>query len=188
MAIVTTHAHVLQDDRIALRPLTDADLPALYRWNADPEVPYWTEGNENPELMTPEDVDGMYEMISRDALCFAIEAEGAMIGDCWLQKMNLPQVRALYPPGTDVRRIDVTIGDKRWWGKGVGTRMLRLLLEFAFNDQGVDVLHCICEDYNVRSCRLWEQQGFALIDQKPHGARSELHWRLTREEYRHRSL
>lgn len=31
--------------------------------------------------------------------------------------------------------------------------MLRLLLEFAFNDQGVDVLHCICEDYNVRSCR-----------------------------------
>ena len=55
----------------------------------------------------------MYEMISRDALCFAIEAEGEMIGDCWLQKMNLPQVRALYPPGTDVRRIDVTIGDKR---------------------------------------------------------------------------
>ena len=188
MAIVTTHAHVLQDDRIALRPLTDADLPALYRWNADPEVLYWTEGDENPEPMTPEDVDGMYEMISRDALCFAIEVEGEMIGDCWLQKMNLPQVRALYPPGTDVRRIDVTIGDKRWWGKGVGTRMLRLLLEFAFNDQGVDVLHCICEDYNVRSCRLWERQGFALIDQKPHGARSELHWRLTREEYRHRSL
>ena len=117
MAIVTTHAHVLQDDRIALRPLTDADLPALYRWNADPEVPYWTEGDENPEPMTPEDVDGMYEMISRDALCFAIEVEGEMIGDCWLQKMNLPQVRALYPPGTDVRRIDVTIGDKRWGEK-----------------------------------------------------------------------
>ena len=44
------------------------------------------------------------------ALCFAIEADGAIIGDCWLQEMYLPRVRAMYPSGTDVRRIDVTIG------------------------------------------------------------------------------
>ncbi|MGN1248983.1 MAG: GNAT family N-acetyltransferase [Candidatus Spyradocola sp.] len=79
MGVVRSHAHVLRDNRIVLRPLTDADLPALYRWNADPEVLYWTEGDENPEPMTPEDVDGMYAAISRNALCFAIEVDGAMI-------------------------------------------------------------------------------------------------------------
>ena len=80
---------------------------------------YWTEGDENPEPMTPENVDGMYAAISRNALCFAIEADGAMIGDCWLQEMNQPRVRAMYSTGTDVRRIDVTIGEKGWWGRGL---------------------------------------------------------------------
>lgn len=187
MGVLRTHDYVLREGCITLRPLTDADLPLLYRWNADPEVLYWTEGEENPKPMTPEEVDGMYRQISQHALCFAIEVEGEFVGDCWLQKMNLPEVRALYPPDADVRRIDVTIGEKRWWGRGVGTRMLSLMLDFTFDKQDVDVLHCICEDYNVRSCKLWKRQGFVLVDPRQHGARHELHWRLTREEYRRRS-
>ena len=32
-----------------------------------------------------------------------------------------------------------------------------MLVDFAFYGEHVDVLHCICEDCNVRSCRVWEK-------------------------------
>ena len=38
-----------------------------------------------------------------------------LYGECWLQKMNIPEVIAMYPESTDVRRIDMTIGEREWW-------------------------------------------------------------------------
>jgi len=32
---------------IILKPLSDEHLPLLYKWYADPEVLYWTEGGED---------------------------------------------------------------------------------------------------------------------------------------------
>lgn len=56
--------------KLVLRPLRDADLPYLYRWNADPEVLYWTEGGEAGETLSysPEEVRGIYGSVSQDAL------------------------------------------------------------------------------------------------------------------------
>ena len=48
MSIIKTHDITLyggnDEYNIVLRPLCDEHLPYLYKWNADPEVLYWTEG------------------------------------------------------------------------------------------------------------------------------------------------
>lgn len=66
-----------------------------------------------------------------------------------------------------------------------------MLIDFAFRQEHVDILHCLCEDYNVRSERMWQKNGFTLVrrDKLPaEGAKSpigkwQLHYTLTKETY-----
>jgi len=101
--------------------------------------------------------------------------------------MNLPEVRAIYPEGTDVRRIDISIGEKEYWGRGIGTACVRMLIDLAFQSENVEVLHCICEDYNVRSVRMWEKLGFTRVLAEPlpphYKGQWKCHYRLTRQEF-----
>ncbi len=191
MSVIHSHGVTLMsgDGRLLLRPLNDAHLPLLYKWCADPEVTYWTEGGAEGEEISypPEVVHEIYGGVSANALCFLVEYEGAPIGECWLQKMNLPYIKAMYAPETDVRRIDMSIGEKAYWNKGIGTQMIALLTEYAFREVGVQVLHCFCEDYNIRSRRVWEKNGYTLAQveplPQPQRGKYRYHYRLTREEY-----
>lgn len=195
MSIIKSHDITLYGGndayRIILRPLSDEHLPYLYKWEADPELLYWTEGGEDIcRSYPPEMVHRKYGGMSQHNLCFAVEVNGEIIGDCWLQKMNLPKVKAMYADDVDVRRIDMEIGEKEYWGKGIGTLFVGILIDYAFRTEKVDVLHCFCADYNVRSRRVWEKNGFSLVltEELPQGQKGKLqyHWRLTREEYSER--
>lgn len=190
MGVIQTHGITLScaDDRhtIVLRPLCDAHLPHLYRWNADPEVVYWADTG-NVDAFEEEDVRGMYASVSRHTLCFLVEVDGAPIGDCWLQEMNLTEVSAQYP-GLDVRRIDMTIGEKSLWGQKIGTSVIEALIEYAFQALTVDVLYCFIADYNIRSQKLLLRQGFTRCGEDVLGdeslrAKKEYHYVLTREQY-----
>ena len=190
MSVIKTHDVTLHGGndtyKIILRPLSDEHLPYLYKWNSDPEVLYWVEG-EDVESYPPEMVRQIYGGISQNSLCFMIEVNGENIGECWLQKMNLPNISALYPENTDVRRIDMSIGEKTYWGKGIGTLFIGMLVKHAFECEQVDVLHCFCEDYNICSRRVWEKNGFKLVMTEaipqPHKGKLQYHWRLTKDEY-----
>lgn len=193
MSIIISHNITLyggnDEYNIILRPLTDRHLPHLYKWNSDPEVLYWTEGrtDESDFSYDEETVRGIYGHVSKAALCFIIEANGVPIGDCWLQKMNIPYVKAMYEPETDVRRIDMEIGEKEYWNHGIGTLFIGMMIDFAFNGEHVDVLHCFCEDYNIRSRRMWEKHGFTLVLSEnlpqPQKGMYQCHYSLTRQEY-----
>lgn len=191
MSIIRSHEVTLyggNDVDVVLRPLSDQHLPLLYRWNADPEVLYWTEGGEDIIRSYDEAlVRRIYGGVSQHALCFLVEADGASIGTCWLQNMNIEDVQAMYPPGTDVRRIDMAIGEKAYWGKGIGSAFIGMMIDYAFLGEYVDVLHCFSEDYNVRSRRMWEKHGFTLVKEEllpqPQKGRQQLHYVLTRQEF-----
>ncbi len=163
MSIISTHDITLHGGneryKIVLRPLSDKYLPYLYRWNSDPEVLYWSEG-EDVQSYPPETVHRIYGGISRDNPCFAVEVNDEIIGVCWLQKINIPEVSKMYAADADIRRVDMTIGEKAFWGKGIGTLFVGMLVKYAFECECVDVLHCFCEDYNFRSRRVWEKNGF----------------------------
>ncbi len=191
MSIIKTHDITLfggNDINIVLRPLCDEHLPLLYKWCADPEVLYWTEGGEDiVRSYNQEIVHQIYGGVSQKAFCFLVEAGGSPIGECWLQEMNLTEVTAMYPETLDVRRIDMTIGEKAYWGKGIGTQFIGMMIDFAFCGVHVDVLHCFCEDYNIRSRRMWEKHGFTqiLVEPLPQPQKGQwqYHYRLTREEF-----
>jgi len=192
MGIIQTHDITLHGGTdnydITLRPLNDEHLPLLYKWNADPDVLYWTEGGEDIERSYGEEtVHAIFGGVSKTALCFLIEANGEPIGECWLQKMNLSNVIAMYPGSTDVRRIDMAIGEKKMWGKGIGTAVIKMLVDYAFHGEYVEILHCFNEDYNPRARRVWEKLGFKLILSEdlpqPQKGKQQHHFRLTRQDF-----
>ena len=147
--------------KVRLRPLTEADWPLLCAWNSDPEVLYYSEGDDIARW-EPEQVRQIYRTVSQSAFCFVIHYEGTPVGECWLERMNLKRVIDAFP-GQDVRRIDLMIGEKSFWGRGIGSTAISLLASFG-SEQNVDVIYIPdVADYNVRSLKAFQRAGFSVV-------------------------
>ena len=96
--------------------------------------------DHNPfEETTLEELQTIYRWISTHAYCFIMEVDGNPIGECWLQRMNLQRIVAQFPD-KDLRRIDLMIGEKELWGRGYGTEVIGLLVEFGFQKERADAI------------------------------------------------
>jgi RimJ/RimL family protein N-acetyltransferase len=183
---IREHNVILSDGQLTLRPMTENDWDLLFKWDNDPEVLYYSEGG-NVTSNEIEVLHIIYRGVSREAFNFIIEFDDRPIGWCWLQKMNLDRILSLFP-GKDIRRIDMAIGEKDLWGKGIGTRMIGMLTRFAFKQENADaVFGCSVADYNLRSKRTFERNGYKVFHQvpEPEGSKAEFIWDLiiTRHEY-----
>jgi len=165
-APLTPHSITLRGARVTLRPLTEADWDYLLGWNSDPEVLYYCEGDD-VQSYSLEEIQSIYRSVAQNALCFMIEYEGRPVGDCWLQRMNLERILDAYP-GQDVRRIDLTSGEKALWGHGLGSEVIGLLTHLAFEQEGADVVFGVeIADYNPRSRKAFEKNGYRLRESRP---------------------
>ena len=163
MEIIKTHDITLSVDAdITLHPMSDNDFDILLKWNSDAEVLYFCEGDDI-ESHSLEDIQGIYGYVSSMAYCFITEYKGVPIGECWLQKMNLEHIIEKYP-GLDLRRIDIMIGEKEYWGKGLGTKIIKRLVKFGFIEEKADMIFYMPGDYNARSIKAAEKAGFILVD------------------------
>jgi RimJ/RimL family protein N-acetyltransferase len=166
--------------------MTEGDWDLLMKWNNDSKALYFAEGDDvtGRDL---EDTQKIYRHVSQSAFCFIIESDGASVGECWLQRMNLERVQKRYP-GLDCRRIDIAIGEKAFWGQGIGTRAIRLLTELGFERERVDAIFaCEVGDHNPRSLRAFQKVGFEVCETLPQPpgfkARYGYDLILTRERY-----
>jgi aminoglycoside 6'-N-acetyltransferase len=159
MAELVTHSVRLRTRRLLLRPMTEDDWATLLRWNQDPKVLVWSDGG-NVEPWSVAKLRSVYRKISHHAFMFIIEFRSVPIGDCWVQEMNLPEVKRAFR-GVDVRRIDIAIGRSDLWGKGLGTEAVRALVRFAFQKTPTKFLFaCDVHKDNPRSRRSFEKNGF----------------------------
>ena len=158
--LLRVHAVHLQGERVTLRPMTEEDWPHVLAWNADPEVLVWSDGTD--EVRPEEDTKSIYRGVSLFALVFVIEMEGEPIGECWLQKMNLPEMIALFP-GQDLRRLDIMIGRKDLWGHGLGSDAIRTLADFGLEQERADAIFAMVSARNPRSQRAFLRAGFEFL-------------------------
>jgi len=181
------HDVVLWGERVVLRPTTEGDWDTLLKWNSDADVLYYIEGDDVSSYSL-EDIQGMYRGVSQSAFCFIIELDGRPIGECWLQRMNLERILRRYPE-RDCRRIDLMIGEKPLWGRGLGTDVIRTLTRFGFEEEAADLIFgCGISDYNPRSLGAFQRVGYevdARIDQPP-GTKSRYYYDvvMSREGWR----
>ena len=166
--------------------MTEEDWNVLAKWNTDADVLYYAEGDDVTSR-TLEDTQDIYRSVSQAAFVFIAELAGVPIGECWLQRMNLERILERHP-GKDLRRIDLTIGEKHLWGKGWGTQMIGLLTRFGFDRERADAIFgCDVADYNRRSRRAFEKNGYVVDAEvtQPPGRKSKVDYDmiLTRDAY-----
>ena len=180
----------LSDGQVRLRPFTEADLDTVARWFTDPEVMYYADSAEHPSY-TRDEMEGIYRGVAEEwgGLLFIIESEaGHVIGETWLQQMNLERGRE--QPPDRAWRIDIAIGEKEYWGRGYGRRAVRLLMRYAFEELAADRLAGMAVfEFNERSLRMFRACGMRLVRRVPDRiARggtlfAELDLEITREEW-----
>jgi ribosomal-protein-alanine N-acetyltransferase len=149
----------LSDGRVTLRPPDERDISAIDTGIHDAEVVRWF-GQPNDFAV---DVLALNrERWSEGSPTFAIcEADGACAGHVWM----------------NVCRADPTTGYVGYWllpgvrGRGLATRAVRLLADWAVQYVGLTRLRLITEPSNTRSQRVAERSGFRQVEVlRNHGA------------------
>ena len=139
---------VINGEGVRLRSIDlEKDMSNFLEWYANPDVLYYS---DNPEARpySPDNVRMMYHELSELGEAYIIEImennSWKPIGDAYITKSKIP----------------ITIGADRYWGKGIGTKVLALLIKRA-RELGMKKLHVeSINEYNQRSLRLYSKAGF----------------------------
>ncbi|MGI8984995.1 MAG: GNAT family N-acetyltransferase [Acidimicrobiales bacterium] len=133
----------LRGDRVALRPVTSDDVPALAAFFAVPEVAQWWPGENEERLRSAlEDEDGVG---------LVIEVDGVLIGYIQYFEETDPEYRHA--------GIDITLHPD-WCNRGLGTEALRTLCRHLFEDLGHHRITIDPSAANTRAIASYRKVGF----------------------------
>jgi len=142
----------LTGKRVYLRPFGRDDLPYIQKWSNDAELRRLI-GEVAP--MGRAETEKWYgELLAdKDRIWFVIvlKKDGRVIGEAGLLRMFRPW-----------RNTDMTIiiGEKDAWGKGYGTEVGHLLLDYAFRRLRFHRISIGVVGFNKRALKFWESLGF----------------------------
>jgi [ribosomal protein S5]-alanine N-acetyltransferase len=120
------NAAIASGPHVYLRPLERTDLSDIYLgWLNDPEVTRYTETGTFPT--TAQDLERFHNEVtgSKSQVILAIihTQSGRHIGN-----VKLGPIHWVYRSAT----FGILIGDKKFWGKGIGVEATRLMVEYGF--------------------------------------------------------
>lgn len=136
---------------LTFKKFTQEDIPFYYEWRNDPEVAkYDQSGFLRP--MSFEEVEAWSQRMV-DGLTFTICADNKPIGTCAFMNLDERNRHA---------ELAIVIGDKNYWGQGLGTEVMKQLLEWGFEGLNLNRLYLHVFSFNIRAKALYEKMGFTL--------------------------
>ncbi len=149
------------DLKVALRAMTRGDLPDVARWRASEHVHRWWSDDGQPDLPSVtaqygSDIDGV-----TPTRMWVVEANGRSVGFCQEYRLRDYPDYALLTPDPDALGVDFAIGDEKFVGRGVGTRMLWAWLAGARRRHPDVPAYFAAPDHrNAASIRVLKKVGF----------------------------
>ena len=175
------HRVHLETERLVLRPFADLDFELAVPYYRDEEFLRLMEGEPPAEPVTAAYLRIAGESMAGQGYYFAIDhkVDRRTIGEVCLQWMNLERGRV---KGERIVRVPIGIWDKGYWGKGLGKEAVRRLMQYAFDDLGVDRFCAMdVKEENVQSRALWTGCGLRVARTLDSG--TTLDYEIGRREY-----
>jgi UDP-4-amino-4,6-dideoxy-N-acetyl-beta-L-altrosamine N-acetyltransferase len=138
--------------RIILREIEEEDLDLIVKWRNDPEILKWLFSYLHLSKVKQRK---WYEKYLDDATqqTFIIEVkeEKTLIGTIGLTDIDYKNQKG---------ELTIIIGEKEYWGKGLGEESLKLLVKFAFNEMNLRKIKALVFSDNEVAIKLYEKCGF----------------------------
>lgn len=138
--------------KFVIRELSPIDLDPLYHLLNQPEIAYLT----NHPIESYEDFIQQYRLYTEekaiDLKIFVILINEQIIG-----KMELA-----YDLEHRTGMFEIVIGKKDYWGTGIASKALNVLLAYGFNNLRLNKISCEVFGYNGRSISFMEKNGLRL--------------------------
>ena len=136
---------------ILLRPLQIRDLPKMILWNRDAEIQKYVDCTLPVNLI---DLERWYNdnVPDRHYQIYALETrEGYLIGDMELDHICWSKREA---------ELRIRIGEKEFWGKGLGSEAVGLILDYVFNAKNFYRIYLRVYHFNHRAIQCYVKNGF----------------------------
>jgi AacA4 family aminoglycoside N(6')-acetyltransferase len=149
---------------VTLRLMTEDDLPLLHDWLNRPHIVEWWGGERpsfeevrtkyTPRILKMERVTPYIAMLGDTPFAYAQSYVALGAGDGWWEDETDPGVRG----------IDQSIGEAHLLGKGLGTKLVRALVNRLFEDLSVTKVQTDPTPTNLRAIRCYEKAGFRIVN------------------------
>jgi RimJ/RimL family protein N-acetyltransferase len=144
---------IVVGELVKLRALEPSDAGSLWRWNHDPEVVRWMDSGYAQSLArVRQSLEERPRNAYGDAL-FGIEVPdgGTLIG--------LVRLRGAEPE-TGNAELDVYLGEKDHWGRGLATDAIRAACRFGFDKMRLHKVTLTVVTENHAAIRVYQKVGF----------------------------
>lgn len=148
---------------VSLRLMTEHDLTMLHEWLNRPHIVEWWGGERpsldevrahyRPRVMAEENVTPYIGLLDGVPFAYAQTYVAAGSGGGWWEDVVDPGVRG----------IDQSIADPALLGIGLGTRLVRALVDLLFQDPQVTQVQTDPAPHNLRAIRCYEKAGFRSV-------------------------
>lgn len=150
---------------VTLRPMTEQDLPMLHDWLNRPHIVEWWGGDEArptlaevqehylPRVLAEGFVVPYIAMLDEEPIGYAQSYVALGSGDGWWEGETDPGVRG----------IDQSLANSSQLGQGLGTKLVRVLVEMLFTDPEVTKIQTDPSPANLRAIRCYEKAGFVRL-------------------------
>ena len=139
---------------VYIRPLVLADAQISCVWRNDPEVWAYTKFRPNcyitPEIET-EWLRGTLNKPDQSRFAICLQELDTYIGN--VQLLDITNRSA---------ELHLFIGNKLYWGKGIGYQATRLILRYAFFERHLEEVYLIVHPENIAAISLYEKAGFEI--------------------------
>lgn len=147
----------IETERLILRPFRQADLYDFYEYASAEGVGEMAGWRHHESIEISQKI--LDNFINEDKT-FAIvyKENNKVIGSLGIEKYGLEEKLTEFD-GYAGREIGYVLS-KDYWGRGIMTEAVRAVIDYLFNDSGLDFLTCGYYEFNKQSKRVQEKCGF----------------------------
>lgn len=164
---------IIKEKEISLRLLNEQDKNLLLKWLTDERVLNFWEG-KSAVFDLDRITEDFYGEENVEVIRTIIEYQGQAIGYLQMYKLDNEALEEYSYQSINkvIYGVDQFIGEPEYWNKGIGTKFMRLVLQYLTNSKGAEIVILDPHADNPRAIRCYEKVGFKKIKFLP---KHELH-------------
>ena len=139
---------------VYIRPLALEDAQTSYLWRNDPQVWTYTNFRVTQRITSKMETAWLQENLNKpDQIRFAICLKEL---DTYVGNIQLLDIK------DKTAELHLFIGNRLYWGKGIGYQATMLVLKYAFFYKELESLHLRVHPANIPALYIYEKAGFEI--------------------------